>query len=231
MTTIYTIPAHEIVQRTYPRPLHEEDEVKIAVGRAIDGSLSHFSHEFRQGRRPTVTAMRTYAESLLTEELLEVTEAPSSSERADLLEAVNQSVMAFRKTPAFGLPRPKSRVILINNQVGVYAQPDYWDGTGRFYEMKSYRAIPPPPDIALQLRLFQLAFPRFESVLLCIDRHAKPIETSSLVVPPPTAEETLTVLRQAFQLGREHGQPKVLEYVEGPLVYYDLPGDAGPEAQ
>jgi len=230
MTTIQTIPAHEVVQRTYPRPPREQDGVVIAVGRAIDGTLSHFSHEFRQGRRPTATAMRMYGETLLAEELEEAALAPSSVERTALLEEVNGSVLAFRKTPAFGLPRPKSRVILIDNQVGVYAQPDYWDGTGRFYEMKSYRAIPPPPDVTLQLRLFQLAFPRFESVLLCIARHAKPIETTSVVVPPPTPEETLAVLRQAFQLGREHGQPKVLEYVDGPLVYYDLPKDLGSAA-
>jgi len=227
MTTIRTIPTHEVVQRTYPRPPRDEDEVGKAVGLAIDATLSHFSHEFRQGRRPTATAMRTFGEARLAEELAQAALVPSASERAVLLEEVNGSVLAFRKTPAFGLLRPKSRLIVIDDEVGVYAQPDYWDGTGRFYEMKSYRAIPPPPDVALQLRLFQLAFPRFESVLLCIDRHARPVATSSLVVAPPTPEESLAVLRRAFELGREHGQPKVLEYVEGPFVHYRTSGPPG----
>ncbi len=222
MTTIRTIPAYEVVQRTYPRPPREEDEVGKAVGRAIDGTLSHFSHEYRQGRRPTGTAMRSFGEALLDEELASAALALSAPGRAALLEQVHGSVQAFRKSPAFGLSRPKSRVILIDDRVGVYAQPDYWDGRGRFYEMKSYRAIPPPPDVQLQLRLFQLAFPRFESVLLCLDRRARPVEMSTLTVPPPTPEEALATLRTAFALGEEHGEPKVLEYVEGPFVPYRL---------
>jgi hypothetical protein len=230
MSTIQTVAVHDVVQRTFPRPPREEDEVGKAVGRAIDGTLSHASHEFRQGRRPTATALREYGASRLAEELTEAALEPSPAERAALLEQVNGSIQAFRKTPAFGLSRPKSRLIVINEEVGVYAQPDYWDGSGRFYEMKSYRAIPPPPDVALQVRLFQLAFPRFESVLLCIDRHTTPAETSALIVPPPTPEETLGALRLAYAVGRAHGQPKVLEYVEGPFVHYRLPPEPAASA-
>jgi hypothetical protein len=228
MTTIRTLAVHEIVQRTYPRPPTPEDEVGKAVGRAIDGTLSHFSHEFRQGRRPTATAMRTYGEALLAEELLSAGLEPAPADRQILVDEVTGSVQAFRKCPAFGLLRPKSRLIVIDQEVGVYAQPDYWDGTGRFYEMKSYRAIPPPPDVALQLRLFQLAFPGFESVLLCLDRHARPVAASSIVIPPPSTDETLTALELALGIGQEIGQSKVLEYVEGPFVHYRLRGPPAP---
>ncbi len=220
MTTVRTIAVHEIVARTYPRPPREEDEVGKAVGSAIDGTLSHFSHEFREGRRPTATALRTYGERLLSEELAAAALAPEPAARDRLLAEVTGSLSAFRKTPAFGLARPRSRVMLIDGEVGVYAQPDYWDGVRRFFEMKSYRAIPPPPDVALQLRYFQLAFPGFEAVLLCLDRHASPVETTSLVVPPPGPEEARESLRRALELGRAEGQPKVLEYMEGPFVHY-----------
>jgi hypothetical protein len=223
MTKVRMIPAYEIVQRTYPRPPREQDEVAKAVGRAIDGALSSFSHEFRQGRRPTATAMRALSEALLDEELEGAGAVLSPAEREKTLKQLSGVLQAFRRSEVFGLSRPRTRIILIQNEVGVYAQPDYWDGKNRFFEMKSYRAIPPPPDVELQLRLFQLAYPRFESVLLCINRHADPVETTSLVLPPPTEAEATRALRLAYDLGREFGQEKVLEYLEEPTLHYPLP--------
>ena len=223
MTKIRMIPAYEVVQRTYPRPPREQDEVAKAVGKAIDGALSSFSHEFRQGRRPTATAMRALSETLLDEELEGAGVVLPATEREKTLKQVSASLQAFRRSEVFGLSRPRTRIILIGSEVGVYAQPDYWDGRGRFFEMKSYRAIPPPPDVELQLRLFQLAYPRFESVLLCINRHTDPIETTSLVLPPPTEAEATQALRLAYDLGRQFGQEKVLEYLEEPTVHYPLP--------
>jgi hypothetical protein len=217
------IPAYEIVQRTYPRPPREQDEVAKAVGKAIDGALSSFSHEFRQGRRPTATAMRALTETLLDEELEGAGAVLGAAEREKTLKQLSGVVQAFRRSEVFGLSRPRTRILLIQNEVGVYAQPDYWDGKGRFFEMKSYRAIPPPPDVELQLRLFQLAYPRFESVLICFNRHADPVETTSLVIPPPTEAEAAHALRLAYDLGRRFGQEKVLEYLEEPTLHYPLP--------
>jgi hypothetical protein len=205
MTTLRTIPAHEIVQRTYPRPPPEEkDRVAMAVGKAIDGCLTQFGYEFRQGRRPTATAMRVVAESLLGEGLEEAAVEIPPGEKEKIL------------------VQPRTRVIVIDGRVGVYAQPDYWDGKARFFEMKSFLAIPPPPDVALQVRLFQLAFPQFEAVLLCINRHSQPVEVASTVIPFPTSEEVATALRLAYDLGVQFGVEKVLEYMQGPFVHYTL---------
>jgi hypothetical protein len=217
------IPAHEIVQRTYPRPPREQDEVAKAVGKAVDGALSRFSYEFRQGRRPTATAMRALAETVLDEELEGAGVEISAVDREKVLKQVGGVLQAFRRSEIFGLSRPRTRIILIQSEVGVYAQPDYWDGKSRFFEMKSYRAIPPPPDVQLQLRLFQLAYPRFESYLVCFNRHVEPVETTSLLVPPPTEAEIAQTLRLAYELGRQHGEEKVLEYLDEPTVHYPLP--------
>jgi hypothetical protein len=198
------------------------------VGKAIDGALSRFSHEFRQGRRPTATAMRSYSETLLNEELESAGAVISAVERETTLRQVHGVLQAFRRSEVFGLPRPRTRIILIQNEVGVYAQPDYWDGKSRFFEMKSYRAIPPPPDVELQLRLFQLAYPRFEAILLCINRHADPVETTSIRVPAPSEVEAAQTLRLAYDLGRQYGQGKVLEYLEEPTVHYPLPSGIEP---
>lgn len=223
MSSIRTIAVHEIVQQTFPRPPRAGDEIAKAIGRAIDGALSQIGHQVRLGRRPTVGGMRALAERLLDEEIETAAEVLPPEQRIRVLEEIDGVLLAFRASEIFGLARPKTRVILIGGEVGVYAQPDYWDGARRFFEMKSYLAIPPPPDVALQMRLFQLAFPGLESILICLDRHARPVSTHTLRLPAPTEAETVEALRLADRLGREHGQPKVLEYLEGPFVSYPRP--------
>jgi len=195
----------------------------MAVGKAIDGTLSQVGFQLHQGRRPTQTATGALARSLLEESLAEAAVAVPPEVLETTLQKIQDVVRAYRASVIAGLARPRTRVFLIQGQVGVYAQPDFWDGRARFFEMKSYRAIPPPPEVALQLRLFQLAFPRLEAVLVCLDRHTDPVETTTMVVPPPTTEEGAAALRTAYDLGREFGQEKVLEYVEGPFVHYALP--------
>jgi len=224
MTTVRMIPTHEIVRRTYPRPPPQErDQIAMAVGKAIDGALTQFGHDLRQGRHPTQTAMGRLAEDLLGEALEEAAVALEPPARETTLRQIQEVLRAYRHSEIAGLARPRTRVFLIDAKVGVYAQPDYWDGRGRFFEMKSYRAVPLPPDVALQVRLFQLAFPGFEAVIVCLDRHASPVEVTSTVVPPSTPEEVAEALRAAYDLGNEFGQEKVLEYIEGPFVHYTLP--------
>lgn len=222
MTTVKTVAAHEVVRAAYPRTVTERDEIGMAVGKAIDETLSRFSHEFRQSRHPTITAMNRDAARVLDAELADADVQLPAGERERHLAAITGVLQAFRKSEVMGLSRPKSRMILVNEEVGVYAQPDYWDGRDRFFEMKSYHADPTPPDVRLQLQLFQCAFPGFRAYLASFDRHAVPVTTTiELVVPldPTTAEE---VLRLAYRTGLEKGAPKVLEYVDSPTVRYSI---------
>ncbi len=194
----------------------------MAEGRAIDDVLSEFGHRVRLGRKWTRTALRAAAEERFTAALEETSTDVSPAERARLVDRVEDVVQAYRTSPLYGLARPKTRVILIDGRVGVYAQPDFWDGRSRIFEMKSYRAIPPPPDVALQLRLFQIAYPGFTTTLVCLDRHASPVTVTSADIPAPTSDEERSTLRQAYDLGLERGVPKVFEYLEGPFVRRSL---------
>jgi hypothetical protein len=223
MTTIKTLATHEVVQWAYPRPPTERQEFGMAIGKAVDSALSRYSHQFESGRRPTVGAMAQFAATVLDDELKDIDLLVASPERTKAQEQIVAVLQAFRKTEVFGLPRPKTRMILIDEKVGIYAQPDYWDRKSRFYEMKSYRAIPPPPDVALQLRLFQLGFPGLDAFLVCVNRHASPPDVAIVPIPPMTPTESAEVLRQALEFGLEKGREKVLEYVDSPVVRYSVP--------
>jgi hypothetical protein len=225
VTTVRIVAAHEVVARAYPRPPPEDkDEVAMATGTAIDGTVSRLSYELRNGRSPSATSLRALATTLFDDRLAEASVTVPETERTARLEETWAVVQAFRRSGICGFTRPRSRLILIGEQVGVYAQPDFWDGRARFYEMKSYRAVPPPPDIALQLRLFQLAFPRFEAVLVCFDRHVRPVETLMAPAPPLDEATTEATLRLAWETGLELGTEKVLEYLDAPTIRYPFGG-------
>lgn len=223
MTTVRTVAAHEVVQSVFPRPVTEKDEIGMAVGKAIDETLSRFSHEFAQGWRPTMTSLHRSATELLRRELADADLSLPPSEWERHLSAILGVLQAFRRSEVMGLPRPRSRLILINERVGVYAQPDYWNGRDRFYEMKSYLARPLPPDVRLQLQLFQCAFPGFRAFLACFDRHATPVVASIEELPPLETATAVEVLTLAYRTGLDHGVEKVLAYIDNPTVRYAVP--------
>jgi len=222
MSVIKTVATHEVVQAAYPRPVTEKDELGMAVGKAIDETLSRYSHEFGQDRRPTVTSMQRLATEVLDRELVDADLLLTPGDRERHLSAIFGVLQAFRRSEVMGLPRPRTRLVLVNERVGIYAQPDYWNGRDRFYEMKSYLARPPPPDVELQLRLFQCAFPKFRAYLACFDRHATPVATVIEEFPPIEPTTADDVLKKAYRTGLELGKDKVLEYVDNPIVRYAI---------
>ncbi len=228
MTSIRTLAAHEVVRRAHPRPVTESDEVGMAAGKAIDTALSRFSHEFRGGLRPTAASMHRLGTEVLDEELADADLQLGAQPRERILAQIAGVLQAFRRSEIFGLARPRSRMILINETAGIYAQPDFWNGRDRFYEMKSYRASLEAPEIHLQLSLFSLAFPGVEGRLICFNRHSVPVETLVQTVPPVGDPEKRSVLGLALGYALEDGVPKVLEYIDSPLVRYSIPAPSSP---
>jgi len=134
MTTIRTVATHEVVRGAFPRPVTEADEIGMAVGKAIDATLARYSYDFARSLRPTRTAMHRMATEILDEELRDADLRLAPIDRERHLTAIAEVLQAFRRSEVIGLPRPKSRLILINQSVGIYAQPDYWNGRDRIYE-------------------------------------------------------------------------------------------------
>jgi hypothetical protein len=221
-STIRTVAAHEVVRATYPREVTERDAVGIAAGKAIDSALADMSYRFSAGLRPSMSATDRLAQSVFEDELAAQMVLLTSEQRQEQLRQIAGVVRAFRASPLLGLPRPKSRLIVIDEAVGVYAQPDYWDGRSHIFEMKSYHADPIPLDVVLQLELFQLAFPGFDATLAEFDRHATPVRSTLRPVPGLDPNEGLRVLRLAREVGSTIGQPRVLDYVDNPTVRYQL---------
>jgi hypothetical protein len=223
MTKIRTLAVHQVVEHVHPRPPRSDaDEIAIVVGRAIDGAQAELSRAARQGRRVSQAQVDALTDSILRDGLEEVGIALDERVRTAELARIRRVVRAFRGSEVFGLGRPRSRLIVINGAVGIYAQPDYSDGRSRIYELKSYRPDPVPPAVALQVRYFQLAFPGFEAVLIGLDRHAEPVAIATTAVPAPTAEERDAALSTAYHLALERGEEKVLEYLDAPKTYYML---------
>jgi len=222
VTVVKTVAAYEIVQAVFPHPVTERDELGIAVGKAIDGALSRYSHEFNESRRPTAAAMNRLASEMLDEGLAETSVTLTAADREKELTQVAGVLQAFRRSEVMGMRRPKSRLVLVNDRAGFYAQPDYWNGRDIFYEMKSYRADPIPPAVDLQLRLFQLAFPRFRAILASFDRHATPVTTSLVEIGRMEAAESDRILHLALSTALTLGKDKVLEYVDSPILRYTI---------
>jgi hypothetical protein len=222
MTTIQTLATHDLVELIHPRTVSIQDEVGMAVGSAIDGALSAMSYEARTGRRPSIANMERRGQEILEEHLRDADLQLEPAARAEVDASIHGVIVAFRQSDLLGLARPKTRLILIDETAGIYAQPDYWDGGRRFFEMKSYRAIPPRPDVLLQLEMFQLAFPECQGELVCFDRHARPVAVSRWAVPPIAEGRRRELLTRGRDLTLEHGEPKVLEYVDSRAVRYAL---------
>jgi hypothetical protein len=227
MTTVRTVAAHEVVRAVYPRPVTERDEIGMAAGKAIDETLSRYTYEYSQSRRPTRASMERLAAEVLDRELLDADLTLSPEDRASQLAGITGVIHAFRRSELMGLTRPRSRLILVNGRAGIYAQPDYWDSQARFYEMKSYLVRPVPPEIGLQLQLFQCAFPRLRAFLACFDRHSDPVVTSIEEMPPLVPAVRDRVLGLAYATALEKGVEKVLEYVDSPRIPYTIAEPVG----
>jgi hypothetical protein len=221
-TVIRAVAAHDVVRATYPRAVTESDQIGMAAGKAIDRAVTELSHQYRARRRPTMAATERLARETFEEEIASAMIDLAPGARDLQIRQIGSALRAFRSSPLLGLARPRSRLIVVDETAGIYAQPDYWDGRDRIYEMKSYHSDPIFPDVVLQLQLFQLAFAGFQATLVEIDRHAEPTRAELRAIPPVSEGDRDRVLRLARDVALAQGQERVLEYVDSPVVRYSV---------
>jgi hypothetical protein len=158
-----TVPAYRIVNYKYP--ITEDNPIGIAFGYAFDrallecnyhglsvaSTLQYFKGEF-------IRMMNGHSSSITQEQLQQI------------LQQASMMLLAYRNTPIYkqSLLRPKTKAVVINDTIGVYMQPDFYDPcTDTFYEVKSY---PLRKDeymfkrLCYQVKLYQLAYPKSKAV-------------------------------------------------------------------
>jgi len=162
-TIIKTLPSYSLVNYKYP--ITADNPIGIAFGYAFDrallecnyhglsvaSTLQYFKDEF-------LRMMNGYSSSITQEQLQQI------------LQQASMMLLAYKQTPIYrnSLLRPKTRVVVINDTIGVYMQPDFYDPcTDTFYEVKSY---PLRKDeymfkrLCYQVKLYQLAYPKSKAV-------------------------------------------------------------------
>jgi hypothetical protein len=194
-----TVPSYSIVNYKYP--ITADNPIGIAFGYAFDrallecnyhglsvaSTLQYFKGEF-------IRMLNGYSNSITQEQLLQ-----------QILQQASMMFLAYKQTPIYrnSLLRPKTRVVVINDEIGVYMQPDFYDPLNDvFYEVKSY---PLRKDeymfkrLCYQVKLYQLAYPKSKAVAVgfCNGYGYELLELPSL-----TPREKLQLLQEIMEAVR-----------------------------
>jgi hypothetical protein len=206
-----TVPAYSIVNYKYP--ITADNTIGIAFGYAFDrallecnyhglsvaSTLQYFKDEFLR------VLMNGHSSSITQEQLQQI------------LQQASLMLLAYKQTPIYkqSLLRPKTRIVVINDTIGVYMQPDFYDPcSDTFYEVKSY---PLRKDeymfkrLCYQVKLYQLAYPKSKAVAVgfCNGNNGSSNNDScngygyELLEPPSlTPREKLSLLQEIIEAVR-----------------------------
>jgi hypothetical protein len=161
-----TVPAYRIVNYKYP--ITEDNPIGIAFGYAFDRALLECNYYGL-----SVASTLQYFKDEFLRMLMNGHSSSNNITQEQLQQILHQASMmllAYKQTPIYrnSLLRPKTRVVVINDTIGVYMQPDFYDPcSDTFYEVKSY---PLRKDeymfkrLCYQVKLYQLAYPKSKAV-------------------------------------------------------------------
>jgi hypothetical protein len=199
---MFTVPAYSIVNLKYP--ITVGNPIGIAFGYAFDrallecnyyglsvaSTLQYFKGEF-------IRMLNGYSSSITQEQLQQI------------LQQASMMLLAYKQTPIYrnSLLRPKTRVVVINDTIGVYMQPDFYDPcTDTFYEVKSY---PLRKDeymfkrLCYQVKLYQLAYPKSKAVAVGFcNGNGSNSGYELLELPSLTPRERLQLLQEIMEAVR-----------------------------
>jgi len=218
--------AHELINEKFKLG---GDAVSLAFGLAFDRAIANLNYyEYRTGglgRRLVWKALRhfTWEFSRLAPEGVEVRQYAAKAWRM---------ICAFRKTPAYGVLRDKTRAVVVDGEVAMYAQPDFADDFENvIYEVKSYELDGVWLEASrYQVRLFQLAYPDHAACLIgfkCAPQGG--VEPQILRLEPLSdlpREEVCRLLREVLDFGRNSVREEELADIEEDrtVIFYDPGG-------
>jgi hypothetical protein len=230
---MFTVPAYSIVNYKYP--ITADNPIGIAFGYAFDRALLECNYHglsvastLRYFKGEFIRMMNGYSNSITQEQLLQ-----------QILQQASLMFLAYKQTPIYrnSLLRPKTRVVVINDEIGVYMQPDFYDPyTDVFYEVKSY---PLRKDeymfkrLCYQVKLYQLAYPKSKAVAVGFGSgngsSNNGYSYELLELPSLTPKEKLQLLQEIMEAVRTKGiemQVKEEDYdtigLDKEAVFYKL---------
>ncbi|MGC8596636.1 MAG: hypothetical protein ACP5NY_01820 [Thermocladium sp.] len=195
-----TFPAWMLVKNMFEHEL-SGSPLDILFGSIFDKATVKMNYYYKRGVNDFLEAALKYISSTLDDEAAMLGIQLMQNQRNNILSRGRAMLDAFKSTPAFGLLRPKTRLIVIDDLVGIYVQPDFYDGEN-IYEVKTFdpRGV---NYVKYQVRLFQLGYPGSKAILVGFDKATnKPI---ILTIDPINDMDKNEILRHALSYGLING--------------------------
>jgi len=225
---IRVIATHQYVSRFFRE---ESDPVSLAFGRAFDQATAQFSYYngFTWSRRKLIFKALRHFMYIFDRELRGMGIKIGRDVRDRVASRALKCLNAFTRSDAFGLWRDKTHIILIDDVVGIYAQPDFVDNYREIiYELKTFRPDKVDEYLEKQVRVFQLAYPNYEAVVLGFPwREGEYIDIHRVEFKPIRRVDAFKLLRDLKDFTLRHGREADLEELlfEYPAIRYTLHED------
>ncbi|KJE48957.1 MULTISPECIES: hypothetical protein [Acidiplasma] len=202
------IATHEYVKNFIK---HTGDKLPMVIGKCLDDTVSkmvYFKNRHIINRDITIKALRSYT-ALLKDELHKNCISLENSDLRYYYAMGWKFINAFKKSVIYenSLLRDRTRIIIINDEAGIYAQPDFVDYENKtIYEMKSFSLKPLPEYVRLQARVFQLAYPDFKTVLIAFPRDQDYIKVQNIKLREYKDVTKNRLLREIYNFTMQNGR-------------------------
>ncbi len=188
----------------------KSDSINMVLGKCLDETvtqMNYYSYKSEFSRNISLKAMKSFA-FMLNSELIKNNIVLNNADKKIYYAMGWRFINAFKKSEVYknNLLRDKTRLIIINNSAGIYAQPDFVDYYNEImYEMKSFSLKPIPEYVKIQVKIFQLAYPDFESKLIAFPRDQDYIKTQIITVKKQAERTKKSLLKKLYKFTMDNG--------------------------
>jgi hypothetical protein len=195
---------------------HNPSLIDLAFGRAFDLAISqyvYFSEKANSLKNLHLKALRNFT-AIFNNELKKMNLKIDYKEKRNIVNAFLRSLYAFQKTEIFKekILRPRTRIITIDNEAGIMAQPDFEDFMNNIiYEIKTFSLNPFPIYVKKQIRVFQLAFPNYKAIVLGFNWKEKYVNIEKIEFEEIEENEKKELLQQLKDFCLKNGKDKEYE--------------------
>ncbi len=188
----------------------KSDTINMILGKCLDETvtqMNYYNYRSEFKRNISMNAMKGFA-FMLNSELTKNSIVLNNNDKKNYYAMGWRFINAFKKSELYenSLLRDRTRLIIINGEVGIYAQPDFVDYIHEImYEMKSFSLKPVPEYVRVQVKIFQLAYPDFISKLIAFPRNEGYIKTQTVIVKKQAERTRKSLLKKLYKFTVENG--------------------------